>query len=86
MLKQCFPKRRIMSALFIIALLSVTTIGTGLHVARAQVTLSPIGEMVTSGPWELTLAEVQTGDDASGLASGAGIARARNRGKTRVRE
>jgi Bacterial SH3 domain len=72
MLKQCFAKRRIICALFLIALLSLSTVGTGLQAVRAQEALSAIGETATVGPWELTLAEVQTGDGASGLASGAG--------------
>lgn len=74
MLKHVSVQRRMLRALLLLAML-VSGLGFGhFSTVQAETTVTPAGEKVTAGPWEITLIEATTGDDAAGLAAGAGNA------------
>jgi hypothetical protein len=64
--------RLILVAMPLVLLLVVGTLATRADQAGAEQTVTPLGEAVGSGPWQITVSEVKLGDDASAFAQTAG--------------
>ena len=59
---------------FLVLLILVTGSGVSVGLAQDSAVISPPGEAVSAGPWQMTVIEILTGRDAAALAAGASAA------------